>query len=122
MATNYNVNEFWTKRAALTEALKNAVNSKLNEAFAECTGFQILKISIPTANEETLINTQVAVQNGQQKMYQQQASNIRTQIEVDTSDSTKLITIIQGEAQAEATAILNKGDAFVKNLQITSQA
>ncbi len=68
-----------------------------------------------------MVGTQVASQFGQQKQYQQDAIKIRTQIDVDNSNATKAITIIQGESAAIATTLLNNADAFVKNATISSQ-
>jgi hypothetical protein len=55
-------------------------------------------------------------------IFAQQASNIRAGIIVDNSTASKTITIIQGQAAADSTRIVNDAEAFTKNLTISSQA
>lgn len=55
-------------------------------------------------------------------VFAQQASNIRAGITVDNSAASRAITIVQGEAAAESTSIVNEAEAFTKNLTISSQA
>jgi hypothetical protein len=41
---------------------------------------------------------------------------------VDNSGASRAITIVQGQASAESTRIVNEAEAFTKNLTISSQA
>jgi hypothetical protein len=49
-------------------------------------------------NENAIIKTQVRIQQGFQKQYEQDASNITARMTVDTSEAQRNITIYQGEA------------------------
>jgi regulator of protease activity HflC (stomatin/prohibitin superfamily) len=91
-------------------------------SFATCTGFQILSVDFPASNEKSLTTSQVAKQIGIQKEYEKSASNIRAGINVDNSDADRKITVLQGNATAESTRILNEAEAYIKDIQIKSQS
>ena len=69
--------------------MQKILNERLAESFANCSGFQILRIELPVQREKSIVNTQVASQIGFQKQYEQEASNIRAAIDVDSSNSKR---------------------------------
>jgi len=67
-ATQYNVTDYWTQRKAIGDAFCAALNKKF--VYANCTGFQLLTITMSDLNENAFIKTQVAIQQGYQKQYE----------------------------------------------------
>ena len=84
-ATQYNVTDYWTRRKEIGDQSCDALNRKL--VYANCTGFQLLTIVLSDMNENAIIKTQVRIQQGFQKQYEQDASNITARMTVDTSES-----------------------------------
>ena len=54
--------------------------------------------------------------------YEQDASNITAGMTVDTSQAQRLITVFQGEANAESTTLLNTAQGNSTRITIDSQA
>lgn len=102
--------------------MQRVLDERLRSSSARCTGLQIHKIELPANRETSLVTTQVAKQVGFQKQYEQAATNTRAEIDVQKSNAQRQITIIQGEAAAESTKIVNEAEAYVKDKTINSQA
>lgn len=73
-------------------------------------------------NENAIIKTQLAIQQGFQKQYEQDASNITARMSVDTSEAQRNITIFQGEGQAISTFVLNEAQGNSTRMTINAQA
>jgi len=56
-AGNYLATEYWQKRSEVGNQLEKALNEKLQEAYANCTGFMLLKIDLPDSFEEAIVET-----------------------------------------------------------------
>ncbi len=95
--------------------MMTAVNDKLIKSYANCVGLQILNVEFAVSRETAIINSQLAKQTKNQKQYQKDAVQIRAKIGVDNSEAKKKVTILQGEAKAESTKILNKAKAYIKS-------
>lgn len=101
---------------------KETIGEVLRPYFATCESVQILSVDLPSNREEALIRNQVTKQANQKKTYEQKATEIRAEINVDWSASQKQVTVIEGQAQADGSKIVNEAKALNKNLKITSQS
>jgi hypothetical protein len=61
-ATAYNVTDYWTMRKQIGDSFCAALNKKF--VYANCTGFQLLTIEMSDLNEQAIIKTQLAIQQG----------------------------------------------------------
>lgn len=114
-AAKYNSAEYWTNRKAIGAAIKKLINDRLATAYATCESIQILSVDLPASRESAIVNSQVTKQINNQKQYEQEATQGRAAISVDWSETDRTITVIQGNAQAEATRIVNEANAYNKN-------
>ena len=99
-----------------------ALNEKLNEAYANCTGFMLLKIDLPDSYEEAIVDTQLV---HQQRLTQEKimsVSLIQAQMEVDRSVANKNITITNAEAQADSIRFQNNVTANVIQNTVNKQS
>jgi len=83
-------------KESLGDKIRDAINVKLNDVYAECTNIQIINAQLSSKREESLIGTQVTKQQGKTKTKEQRAKEIRSNITVIESESQKNITQIQG--------------------------
>jgi regulator of protease activity HflC (stomatin/prohibitin superfamily) len=114
------VTDYWTQRKQIGDQFCKALNKKF--VYANCTGFQLLTIEMNDLNENAIIKTQLAIQQGFQKQYEQDASNITAKMTVDTSEAQRQITVFQGEAQAQSTFIQNEAQGNSTRMTIDAQA
>lgn len=61
-AGNYHATQYWQERSAIGNALEKALNEKLQDAYANCTGFMLLRIDLPDSYEEAIVETQLVNQ------------------------------------------------------------
>ena len=121
-SAKFKSSQYWEERKLIGSRFQQAIDSRLMNAHARCTGFQLLSIDLPDTREQALINSQLARQIQKQKTYEQTATEIRSVIGVDNSAANKNITIINGEASAAGTRIYNEAEAFSQNVTITYQS
>jgi regulator of protease activity HflC (stomatin/prohibitin superfamily) len=79
---DFNSTAFWNDRANSGRALKQAIDLKLQESYANCMNLQIINVQLSTKREESLIQTQVTNQQGKTKQREQTAKEIRSSITV----------------------------------------
>ena len=58
-AGNYLATDYWQSRSEVGNALEKALNEKMVEAYANCTGFMLLKIDLPDSYEDAIVDTQL---------------------------------------------------------------
>lgn len=104
--------------------MRTSLEQSLKQTSAECVGFQLLEIDLPTTFEDSIVQTQVEKQNIIMKGYEQQAQIIRKRIDVDISENAKNVTIINTAAEANATLITQtaKAEATSNNIGIENEA
>ncbi|CDW85393.1 UNKNOWN [Stylonychia lemnae] len=121
-AGNYHATEYWQKRSEVGNQLEKALNVKLQEAFANCTGLMLLKIDLPDSYEDAIVDTQLV---NQQRLTQEKVKSINlilAGIEVDNSVANQNISIINAEAQYNATIYSNNINAKMIKNTVTKQA
>jgi hypothetical protein len=96
-----------------------SLNNSLQTAYADCTGFMMLKIDLPDTYEDSIVETQVVNQEKNTQESISKAAVIRAQIEVDRSNATMQVAIINGQAESAALVVKNEAEAKVKENTIT---
>ena len=82
-------------------------------------GLQLLQIDLPASYEESIVLTQVEVQNKETKQHEQVAAQIREAINVDVSEANRKITVVKAEANASAIGYVQNAQATTINNTIT---
>ena len=54
-AGNYLASDYWQRRSEVGNALEKALNEKLLDAYANCTGFMLLTIDLPDSYEDAIV-------------------------------------------------------------------
>ncbi len=101
-AGNYVGAQYWQQRSMIGDELQKALNAKLNEAYADCTGFMLLKIDLPDSYEGAIVDTQLVHQQRLTQEKIKQVSLIQARMDVDRAIAYKNITIINAEAQHDS--------------------
>ena len=96
---------YWQNRTWVGTQFKKALNEKLYEAFANCTGLMLLKIDLPDTYEGAIVDTQVVYQEKNTQESIMKATLIRTNTSVLKSEAEKNITILNAEATSNATRV-----------------
>jgi len=109
VAGNFTSTQYWLGRTNITGVMQNVLNSNLQESiYCTVTQFQLLRISLPQAYEDSIIATQVQQQQVIQQQYQQQVAAVMSQIQQVLAQANQNVTIIQSQANATAIGILNQ--------------
>ena len=109
---------FWKDRKESGDKIRAAINTKLNDVFADCTNLQIINVQLSDKREQSLIQTQVTKQQGKTKTKEQKAKEIRSNIIVMQSESSKEITQIQGKASAEQKRVIANATSAAQKITI----
>lgn len=121
-AGNYLATDYWLRRSEVGNSLEASLNQKLQEAYADCTGFMLLKIDLPDSYEDAIVDTQLV---NQQRLTQEKIKNvavIKANMEVDRSIANKNITIINAEAQYDAAIFSNNITGYMIKNTVTKQS
>ncbi len=123
-AGSFNAEDYWKKRTEIGERMRTNLEVSLKQTSAECVGFQLLEIDLPSSFENSIVQTQVEKQNVIIKEYEQQASLIRKAIDVDISENNKNISIIHAAAVANATIITQqaKSSSAARTIDVENEA
>lgn len=97
----YNKN-FQEDRTGIGEEMKKQLDNELRKAHASCEHLQLLQIELPTTYEDSIVQTQVEVQNSKMKKFEQDAAIIRQEIDILASKTAQEINYIKATAQANA--------------------
>jgi hypothetical protein len=97
-SAKHNSAEYWENRKVIGQQMKNIINERLETAHATCESIQILSVELPEKREAAIIKSQVEKQINQQKLYEQEATEVRAAINVDVSETNQKITVIEGNA------------------------
>lgn len=121
-AGEYEAPEYWLNRSKIGNQMKSRLNSSLNEVFADCTAFQFLSIDLPDSYENAIVLTQIENQKKSTFTYKRETSIIESEIQVDRSNATKAIQIINSKAEAEAIKARNTADASIRKVTVENQS
>lgn len=102
VAGKYNATDYWVKRQAIGEHMKQSLNNELSKAFASCRFLQLLRIDLPKSYEDSIVSTQVEIQKTGMRKFEQQAELIRQNISVIRSEAEQKIKITNATGEAEA--------------------
>ena len=82
--------------------MKKQLTHELKKAHATCVFLQIMQIDLPLTYEDSIVQTQVEVQNSKIKKFEQEAAIIRQEIDILTSQTNQEIRYIEATAQADS--------------------
>jgi len=82
--------------------MRTQLDKDLKEAFAECKGFQLIKIQLPDSYEQAIVQTQVEEQRQTMKKFERTAMEKRKEIQVLESESNSKIAVYNSEGNADA--------------------
>lgn len=114
-ASEYNAPEYWEKRSEIGATIAKKLNDTLSTTFTSVINFQMIQIDLPHSYEDSIVNTQVEVQNKATKKFEQEATTIRESINVDISEADKKTQIIFATADSTAIRIINEAKALAIN-------
>lgn len=102
---NFDSTAFWKDRQGNAEKLRQDIDSRLQPLYANCVNLQIINVQLSPTREESLIKTQVTVQQSKTKKNEQKAKEIRSSIQVRQSEAQRNITQIKGGGAGAAKLI-----------------
>jgi len=112
-AGSYQAPQYWGKRILIGNRMMELLDVAFQQAHAHCLGIQVLKINLPPAFEQSIVETQVEVQKTQMKQLEQNAEIVRQNIRVMTSETDQLIMVIDANARSRATLIQETARATI---------
>ena len=118
----YNATNYWSDRAIIGDAMKEALNFEIQKAYAEIINFQIMKVVLPSQYEDSIVQTQVEVQKSNMRKFEQTAELTRQGIGVLKSEANQLIKVINATAHAEAYKIEQFAQAIAINKTINVES
>lgn len=110
-AGNYEAPQYWQNRTGIGLTMKLLLNKSLKDAYATCTGVQMLLIGLPDSYENSIVDTQVEVQNTNMKGFEQKSEIIRQESQVLISECNQNITVVKASADAHAYYLKEKAKA-----------
>lgn len=121
-AGNHEAPQYWMHRGEIGEKMRTVLNEELSKAFAEVIYLQLLFIDLPDSYENSIVATQVEVQNTRVKEYEQEAEVIRQQIAVMQSQGKQNTTVINATGTSQAYYIRKLASATVETKTLTMEA
>lgn len=82
--------------------MRQRLDDELSKAYARCVYLQILEVVLPESYEDSIVQTQVEVQNSKMKKFEQEAAIIRKQIDIMRSENEQAIKLINATGAAES--------------------
>jgi len=105
----YHPTMFWKDRSRIGIEMASAVHTALySEAGAILINFQMLDIVFLESYEDTIVNIQLAVQKKTTLEYQYQVESVVKETDILESQANATIAVIDANAQAESSIIINK--------------
>jgi len=77
-AGEYTAPQYWQNRSYVAEEMRKSLDEMLQQAYARCTGFMMLRIDLPDSYENAIVDTQVVNQQISTQQAVSQATLIRT--------------------------------------------
>lgn len=79
-----------------------SLNTALQAAYATCENLEITYIELPSSYEDSIVATQVAIQEATTATYAQTVSLVLKQIDVLTAQAAQNVTLTNATASAQA--------------------
>ncbi|MFW9778541.1 MAG: SPFH domain-containing protein [Candidatus Heimdallarchaeota archaeon] len=121
VASFYNAIEFFNNRTSIGDTMMEKLKDDLDIMFADVMFFQLREIDLPDEFEEALKQVQIAQQEYQIAIYEQEATIVRAQTAIIEAQAQANITIISGEAEAQAFLITMEAQAKALNITLTTE-
>lgn len=121
VAGEWEAPSFWQNRTEIGEAILDNLKTELKKAYGDVLQLQFLRIDLPKNYENSIVDTQVEQQKIKMKQFEQQATYIRKQIQVDISEANQQIKVINATANSEAYYLKQQAVAKALTKTITSE-
>jgi len=82
--------------------MKRQLDIELRKAHATCQHLQVMQIELPDTYDDSIVQTQVEVQNSKMKRFEQEAAIIRQEIDILSSQTNQEINYIKATAEADS--------------------
>lgn len=112
-AGNYQAPQYWANRTVIGNRMQALLDEAFQTAYARCVDIQLLKVNLPAAFEQSIVETQVEVQKTQMKQLEQTAEIVRQNIKVMISETDQQIMVIDASARSRATIIQETARASI---------
>jgi regulator of protease activity HflC (stomatin/prohibitin superfamily) len=120
-AGGYEAPKYWESRSKIAKDMQHELDVELRKAHAKCVYLQLLQIDLPQSYENSIVETQVEVQNSKMKKYEQEAALIRQEINIMRSQTAQDINILNSTAQGKAYQIRKEAEATAQKNTITAE-
>lgn len=124
IAGDYEAPGYWKDRNRIGTTMNETLVTDLNEAHCDVSGFMLLKIDLPDTYEGAIVATEVT--NQEKLTAETQRVVLMTQQETENRKAEALakINVINANATANATIVLNQGAGEVakQNVEYTTKA
>lgn len=117
----YSAIEFFNNRTAIGELMEVFLEEDLQNMFVDIVFFQMREIDLPDEFEEALKQVQIAQQQYQIALYEQEAAIVRAQTKILEAQAAANITVLTADATAEAYIITMKAQAEALNITLTAE-
>lgn len=110
-AGKYEAPQYWQERTKIGDAMRQRLDDELSKAYTRCVYLQILEVELPESYEDSIVQTQVEVQNSKMKKFEQEAAIIRKQIDIMRSENEQAIKLINATGAAESYRLMQSAKA-----------
>ncbi|MFX1283798.1 MAG: SPFH domain-containing protein [Promethearchaeota archaeon] len=117
----YNAIEFFNNRTFIGDQMFVYLVRDIDKMYADVVYFQLREIDLPDEFEEALKLVQIAQQQYQIALYEQEAAIIRAQTQIIEAQANANITIVTAVAEAEAYLITMEAQAQALNITLTAE-
>ena len=93
--------------------MKKQLDNELKRAHARCKYLEILQVELPTTYEDSIVQTQVEVQNSKMKKFEQEAAIIRQEIDLLISETQQDTKYIDAQGQADSYLLRQTATVFI---------
>jgi regulator of protease activity HflC (stomatin/prohibitin superfamily) len=121
-ASFFNAIEFFNNRTGVQIVMEEILTESLNEMYADVVFLQLRDVNLPDEFEDALRRVQVAQQEFEIALFEQDAAIVRAQTRTLEAQAQANITVLTAEANAEAFGINMKAQADALNITLNTQS
>lgn len=114
--------DFFNNRTEVSIYMKNLLARDLATMYVEVAYFQLREIDLPDSFEDALERVQVAQQEYEIALFEQQAELVKAQTEIFRAQAQANITVISANATAEAFLINMRAQAEAVNITLAAES
>jgi|TARA_B110000259_G_C13881341_1_gene349068 hypothetical protein len=124
IAGDYEAPGYWKDRNGIGKSMNETLVHDLNEAHADVSGFMLLKIDLPDTYEGAIVSTEVTNQEKTTEEVKRTVSMTSQDTENIKAAALAKINVINANASANATIVLNRGAGEVakQNIEYSTRA